>query len=332
MSLQLAHRWDFDAEDCAACVAFDPRGQAVAVALASGPVLVLDAATGQVRCRLAGHPPGTNALCWSADGTVLATGGQDGAALAWNVGSGKSTTLVSASKTWVEKVACDPSSDWIAIAAGKRVTFAQAASGVAGAGIELESTVTGLVWVGKRVLASCYGGVRALEPGKLEVAKKYNWKGSVLGVFPSPDGRFIVCPTQESAVHIWKLKGGEDFEMTGFPAKVRNVAFAPNSNAMANDGGKHITVWDFRGRGPAGREPLVCEGHKQQVTFVGFSRAGDTAWVVSASRDGTVRAWGEKPRTLPVGDRRPLEVGALSPDERQLVVADDKGRLTAIEL
>ncbi len=331
MSLQLKPVWQFEAADCAAALGFDPTGGSVAVALASGPLVILDARTGKLQRELPGHSPGTNTLCWSPDGQTLVTGGQDGAAIAWDVATGSPTALLPKDKTWVEKVACDPTNQWVAIAAGKRVHFAARGS-AAGPAIEVESTVTGLAWLDKRLLVSCYGGVRALEPGKPTPVKKYNWKGSLLGVFPAPDGRFIVCPTQESAVHIWKMKGGEDFEMTGFPAKVRQVAFAPNSNAMANDGGKHITVWDFRGKGPGGREPLVCEGHKDQVTFLAFSRAGGSAWVVSASRDGTVRAWGEKPRTLKIDAARPIEIGALSADEKHLVVGDARGRLTAVEL
>ncbi|MBL8952876.1 MAG: hypothetical protein JNK82_19010 [Myxococcaceae bacterium] len=332
MQIFLRGGWRFSAGEYVVALEYSPDGRSVAVLSAAGRLSVLEADTGAQRFTTAAHSAPGTCLAWSADGSTVVTGGQDGAVTLCDARTGVVRPLVSSGPRWVEHVACHPKRPWVAVAVGKTLRIMQLDGVELGTARELASTVTGVAWRDEQVLVGCYGGVFAFEPRRAEVVRSYRWKGSLLGLRLTPDERFIVCPTQENAVHIWKLKGKEDFEMSGFPTKVRCVVFSHNANAMANDAGKHITMWDFRGTGPAGRQPLVLEGHDAQVTFLAFCRAANSVWVVSAARDGKVKAWGEPTASAVPLDGAPLEIGAASPNGCDVTVAAASGVVTAVSL
>lgn len=67
------------------CVAVSPDGRTVAIGSRSGEVQLYEAATGQLRRRLAGHAGACLAMTFTPDGSRLVTGGADHAALVWAV-------------------------------------------------------------------------------------------------------------------------------------------------------------------------------------------------------------------------------------------------------
>lgn len=330
MSLEVL--WSLEAPEACAQLTFSPDGTRLAAPTLAGPVLLVDAASGRVEQVLEGHRAGALSAAFSPDGALLATCGQDGRACVWSLATGARVELRCGGQGWTEHATFSADGKSLALAKGKSVHFFTPAGERLGVPSQVESTVTGLCWVQgqQRVLVSCYGGLRFLVPAQPQPDRRNDWKGSLLGLALSPDGRWAVAPTQDNAIHIWKLKGGVDLEMSGFASRVRTLAFAPNSNALANDAGNTITLWDFRGKGPGGREPLALEGHTGQVTWLSYARKAGELALLSASRDGSVRLWGPQAQLRQL--EHPLEVGAVTPALDGAVVGDAQGKLHALRI
>jgi WD40 repeat protein len=100
-------------------VAFSPDGGSVAVSeIAAGPsdVLLVDAETGAVRTRLAGHAEGVSALAFAPDGLTLATAGVDRCVTLWDLPEGKERATLSSGVGCVHSLAFSHDGTWIAFA------------------------------------------------------------------------------------------------------------------------------------------------------------------------------------------------------------------------
>jgi WD40 repeat protein len=107
-------------------------------------------------------------------------------------------------------------------------------------------------------------GMDGTAGGDLEAGR-----GWVLGVAWSPDGRHLAAGTQESSVVFWRVgapSGTPPSQMTGYAAKVTQVAWDASSRYLATAGGSAVTIWDISGEGPEGRTPQELDGHDERVS------------------------------------------------------------------
>lgn len=309
---------------------WSPDGRELLAGSLSGDGVVLDATTGAANAKLAGHTFGVLSGAWRPDGAVLATGGHDGL-LRLTDRSGVETAVV-ALDGWVSRLAWSPDGTSLAAAAGRRLHLL-GSDGERRWIAEHASTVTAVAWApnGRRVGAACYGGIAWYEPASgPTAARAFDWKGSLLSLAVSPTGRWAAAGSQDATVHIWRLWSGDDLSMSGYPAKVDHVAFAPDGRWMANACLGDITIWPFAGKGPEGTRPARAEGHDRHVTTLEWQPGGTR--LASGSADGAVIIWPaprRKTQTL-----RPLagldaDAGvarvAWSPDGSRLAVAHADG-------
>jgi WD40 repeat protein len=326
--------WTRDLPDCVSGLRFSADGSLVAAASLAGPVEILRAATGVEVLRTEGHAGGTLAMAWSSGGRLLVTGGQDGAVRFQEVPSGRTVALAKFGSGWVEHLAWSPDGATLAAAAGRAVRFFDLAGHQIGAFEKHESTVTGLAWVpdGSGVVSSCYGGLSWLEPALTEPKRQFTWKGSILALAMSPDGRFIATGNQDASMHLWVVKTGKELFMNGYPTKVRSVLFTPDSKHLASGAGKAIVLWDMRGKGPAGTKPRILKGHLAAVTDMAFIQNGEA--LLSCGEDGTVRAWtlGAKIKSMAVNIGTPLERLAVSPHDDLVATGGRTGRVTLFRI
>lgn len=83
---ELRWSWGYD-------VAYSPDGTMLAACFHGGHVEIYDASSGERLAHLEGHggvPNGVRCLAWSADGSMLVTGGSDAYLIAWDVAAKKS--------------------------------------------------------------------------------------------------------------------------------------------------------------------------------------------------------------------------------------------------
>lgn len=121
------------------------------------------------------------------------------------------------------------------------------------------STVTGIALNNnaKRIAVAHYGGVSVWYATiKEQTPKKLVWKGSHINVIFSPDDKFVMTGTQENMLHGWFLKDGRDFEMAGYPSKIKSMGWSCDGKYLCTSGADTLIAWDFSGAGPMGRYPL----------------------------------------------------------------------------
>jgi WD40 repeat protein len=260
-----------------------PLGR-VAVVCAGGPVVCFDGpALGHVTT-LDDHRGGACAAAYSQDGSRLLTGGQDGA---W-VLRGDATHRSDDDRIWVEHVAFSRDGARFAFTRGRQVHVHDATTCARIVTHTAPSTPTALRAFDGVLVAACYGGLQVWSQHGTGQLRQYPWKSPLLSLEQSPDARFYAAGCHDGAVHCWRRSSGEDFQMSGYPTKVKALAFSPDSRFLATGGSAVVTVWDFSGAGPEGTRPLELVGHVNIVsalTFAGPRRL----W--SGDADGAVIGW-----------------------------------------
>jgi WD40 repeat protein/tRNA A-37 threonylcarbamoyl transferase component Bud32 len=233
---------------------------------------VFDARTGQKIFDLGGHTDPVSSVCFSPDGSRLATtSSRGGTAKVWDAWTGHQLlTLREPRGKGAASVAFSPD--------GQRL----ATGGVSGAT---------KVW-----------DARAGQQ-LLDLQGDDGWVGSVCF---SPDGKRLASASsglwdeqnrqwRPGAVKVWDAQTGKEIHtLRGHTGPVMSVAFSPDGRRMASAGGRtgeagELKLWDAQ----TGREVLALQGHTKAVTSVCFSP--DSQRLATASRDGTVKVWDVRP-------------------------------------
>ena len=94
---------------------------------------------------------------------------------------------------------------------------------------------------------------------------------------------------QDSTVHFWHQKSGEDAQMWGFPNKVLELSWHSSGRWLATGGGSQISLWDCSGAGPAGRKPRQYDEHLGKVTQLAFQPG--TELLASSDTDSLLFLW-----------------------------------------
>lgn len=290
-----APAWRLELTDYVSCVATDPGGSVVACGSLGGDGLVADATSGQVVAKLPHHTFGFSSLAWSRTGERLASGGQDG--VVHVLGQGGAEIAAVETGAWVQRVSWSPSGRQLAIASGKHVLVADAGGTVTHRYPALPSTVTDIAWSpnGERLAAVAYGGLAWYDPSgpAEELTDVFEWKGSLLGLAMSPNGRWACAGSQDSTVHLWSVPSGDELSMSGYPAKIERLVFSPEGQWLAVGCLGGLTVWDFSGRGPSGRAPASGDEHARHIEATAWQRDGGR--LVTGCGGGRLALW-RRPR------------------------------------
>jgi len=207
-------------------------------------------------------------LCAASDGKRIVMGSDDGKVLMLDQGGTVSTFATDAKRRWIDNVAVHPDGA-VAWSVGK-VAFMQAPKGEEKF-FEVPSTVGGLAFApkGLRLGIAHYNGVTLWFPNMAGSIEVLEWQGSHLAVTFSPDNKFIVTAMHEPALHGWRLADGRHMRMTGYPARVRSIAWTAGGKGLATSGADTVIVWPFAGKdGPMGKEPAMLAPLQAKVTVV----------------------------------------------------------------
>ncbi len=279
----LATGWRATVDEHGRALAWWGRDRLVS-ADAGGRVTGFDGASGARVFSAAAHRAPVTCLAVGPDGVW--SGDEDGC-VAITSATGETRALVHDSRGQVSAVAIG--AERVGLAIGREVLVV-GPDGVRRAGPPLApATVTGLAWLDARTLASStYGGVSLWDVADERVVAHWAWKGSLVSLIASPDGRIVACGSQDRSVHFWRRETGEDAEMTGYGARPVALAFDAASELLATSGGEQITVWSFP-NGPEGSRPGQLDGHVRPVSALAFAHRGRS--LASGGRDGAVFVW-----------------------------------------
>ena len=333
--------WQARLDDHVISLAWSPDNQWLAAASVAGSIGIFYVRDGSLVCSLPGHKFGTTAISWSPDGAQFASAGQDGKIKLWDLIHAAERRSLDGGAEWVETIAWGPgkgSGPLLATAAGRKLRL-WARDGVLFREYpEHPSTISDIKWMPtghdpeKNVLASAaYGQLTLWNTKSHSAIKVLEWKGSMLAVAWSPDGRYIATGNQDSTVHFWIVKTGKDLQMSGYATKVRELAWDFTSRFLATGGSDRITVWDCNGKGPAGSKPIVLKGHRGLLSGLSYQPSG--VLLASGGDDGMVALWNPSKQRNPIAihafDDSVSQV-AWSPNSRYVAAGSHAGELQVI--
>lgn len=255
---------------------------------------------------LAGHKRDVNAVAFSRDDRLLASGGGDRAVIIWDVAAQTEAQSFDHGE-WVNDVAFAPSGQLVASAArdGSLKVWNIEAGKLLGSVQAHPQNATCLTfspdgsWL---VSGGAEGAIRVfnLKTTKIEGSVTAH-SGWVWRVFFSPAGDRIVSAGADKVTRVWKMGTNEKpLALLGHEDEVLYASFSPDGRLIAT-GSKDgtIRVWDSA----TGRQNSVVEAHEGAVNAVNFSPDGE--YVVTAGADHLVRVWevatGERARELVAG-------------------------------
>jgi WD40 repeat protein len=275
---------------------------------------------------------------------LFATGGQDGKARFWDIATGLQSAEADAGRgAWVDHLQWRPASSSpvsgirspvLAASAGRKLLLLNPDGSLVHAFKDAPKSLSALAWHprGGAVAAASFGSVVILDADDFRVQREYRYGSAIEKLVWSPDGRWLVAGAQDNAVHLWIPGEDQEFHMSGYETKVRELSFSSDSRWLATGGARDVCVWDCTGAGPEGREPIALP-HAARVCAVAFQHSHGL--LASAAQDCEVALWsldkGET-RVATVRLTAPASNLEWSPDDSLLAIGSQKGGVLVLRV
>jgi WD40 repeat protein len=211
---------------------------------------------------------GGGILCAISDGERIVTGGDDGKVVAFDAEGKVGVLATDAKRRWIDNVALHPDGA-VAWSVGK-TAFVRSGKNE-DKSFEVPSTVGGLAFApkGLRIAIAHYNGVTLWFPNMAANGEFLEWAGSHLAVTFSPDNKFLVTAMHEPALHGWRLADNRHMRMSGYPGRVKSMAWSAGGKFLATSGADMVIMWPFASKdGPMGKEPTMLAPLQVRVSAV----------------------------------------------------------------
>lgn len=331
----LGARWTLPLDGYPQTLNASPDGRWLAVGIADGDVMWVDAQTGEATGRVIAHAQGVQCAAFGAG--LLASGGQDGVLRLWRPDLPQPVAELSLGKLWVEHLAWTPDGRHLAVAAGRALALLTAD------GNEVwrythPVPVRALAFnaVGGLLAVGGSGGASLLRTNDGVADRQLPHKSPLLSLAFSPDGRVLAAGTGDNTVHFWRLsdRASHGSQMSGFDGPpFRPMALDWMGSTLATGGDVSIALWKFAGKGPEGAPPQLLHGHGDLITHLAVDARGQ--WLASASRDGglMLRAIRQNHASVAASTLGDAACGLVfNPRAALLYASDASGRVQALEV
>jgi WD40 repeat protein len=298
-------------------------GRHLLIASKDGRARLYDAASHR-RLRVFSHGAPILAAGLDHIGRVVATAGEDGRTVVWQVDDRSAHALSHGAK--VRDVAVSPDGRLVVSAGGRTVKEWRADDGSLVGTLEQETPVVGVTFspdgryfatVSRDSLARLYDASSASLVGSFDQG------GRVNSVWFATHRDRLVTSGQNRTARLWSLSGDQLSEFVGHVGPVTKAVMSPRGQFLATvstDGSGRL--WDVQ----TGTVVTPLIGHTNPLDDIAFGPTGFT--VVTASRDGTARVWksdnGDELALL-AGHRGPVRRATFSPDGLSVLTGSDDG-------
>ncbi|CAD8181903.1 unnamed protein product [Paramecium octaurelia] len=205
--------------------------------------------------KLDGHSSYVQSVCFSPDGTTLASGSYDGSIRFWDVKTGQQKAKLDGhddnQSPFVYQICFSP--DGTTLASGSQ-----------------DSSIT--LWDVK----TCS-----------QIGKLQGHRDSVYSVCFSPDGMTLASGSQDKSICLWDAKTGQQkCKLKDQEQYVYSVCFSPDGTTLASGSGEcSVLLWDVK----TGQQKAKLDGHTESVMSICFSPDGTI--LASGGDDLSILLW-----------------------------------------
>ncbi|WP_287325876.1 AAA-like domain-containing protein [Okeania sp. SIO1F9] len=273
------------------------------------------------RNRLEGHKDGVSSVCFSPNGTLIASGSRDNSLKLWSL-SGKELKTFTGHNDRIHSICFHPDGQILASAGADTTIKLWSIDGT-----ELQSFTTEHRNLVSSVSFSPDG--QTLASGSFDKTIKL-WsldgrelqtlighKNRVSSISFSPDGQTLASASGDKTIKLWSLDGRELKTFIGHTYHVNSVSFSPDGQTIASaSGDKTIKLWNLDGK-----ELQTFRGNRDWVNAVSFSPDGQI--LASASADKIIKFWNIKGKEVQTfrGHSNRIYSVSFSPDGQTIASA-----------
>ena len=271
---------------------WSPDGRKIATASTEGRVTVFNSSDFSIVAEWDAHDTEIRSLAWSADGVLLATGGNT-EIKTWNAESGDLLTTSSLEDSSDRYIAWSPDQKWIAVASSfnREPLLLNGQSGEIVKRFKMGLTVpTSIDWhPDSRRIA--IGGTNwitwVLDVNTAETNILAGHNGSVICVAWSPDGNWFATGDEGHVINLHKAQNGElKRSFVSHTDVVKSISWRADSSQFASLGKDGtVKIWDVENDEVDRR----LRGHTNWVNGIEWSPDGSR--IVSCGNDKTIRIW-----------------------------------------
>jgi WD40 repeat protein len=297
--------WQIELDDYVTAMALSPDNKCLAVVCADGTLTCLNVDTGALSFEtLNVQVQALSQVAWSACGNWLAVSGQSSNVSIYAVtdlkqaATKQATTPVATHrfvhqfvKGWVQHITWHPSQPWLLMASDYQAEVWTAETQTISYTTQpFSKAIMGCSWhpeLSRQFAVISGDTLQRFDMDKPHAIRQFHWGALLFDMAWSPNAQIIAAATHDQGLHTWEVKTGNDLHMSGYPQRIKALAWHNNSRFLATAGGAEITIWDFSGKGPAGSIPVVLSAHEAPVNQLVYQ--GD--WLLSGDTSGQVFIW-----------------------------------------
>ncbi|WP_240038738.1 MULTISPECIES: AAA-like domain-containing protein [Okeania] len=273
------------------------------------------------RNRLEGHKDGVSSVCFSPNGTLIASGSRDNSLKLWSL-SGKELKTFTGHNDRIHSICFHPDGQILASAGADTTIKLWSIDGT-----ELQSFTTEHRNLVSSVSFSPDG--QTLASGSFDKTIKL-WsldgrelqtlighKNRVSSISFSPDGQTLASASGDKTIKLWSLDGRELKTFIGHTYHVNSVSFSPDGQTIASaSADTTIKLWNLDGK-----ELQTFRGNRDWVNAVSFSPDGQI--LASASADKIIKFWNIKGKEVQTfrGHSNRIYSVSFSPDGQTIASA-----------